>query len=135
MVRQLKTMERARTVKVTTIAPPAAAGGEMPSWTWRKTNVTAPATAAAARRQAWLRTKVGSVRVVQASSPRGIGSDDISRALGVDVIASIPHVPSMTVRADEGDLPSLPRAYAVACDAILESLGTGELRKFGRPAA
>lgn len=93
------------------------------------------ATAAAARRQAWLRTKVGPVRVVQASSPRGISSDDISRALGVDVIATIPHVPSMTVRADEGDLPSLPRAYAVACETILESLGVGETRTFGRRAA
>lgn len=83
------------------------------------------ATAAAARRYSWLRTKVSVLRLVHASSPRGISSQDVSRALGVDLVATIPHVPSMTVRADEGDLPSLPRAYASACEAIIDSLGLG----------
>ncbi len=81
------------------------------------------ATAAAARRYSWVRTKVGAVRLVQACSPRGISGDDVSRALGVELLASIPHVPSMTIRADEGDLPSLPRSYAAACEAIVDSLG------------
>ena len=86
------------------------------------------ATAAAARRHAWLRTKVGAVRVVHACSPRGISSDDVSRALGVELVASIPHVPSMTIRADEGELPSLPRAYAAACEAIVDSIGVDTLK-------
>jgi secretion/DNA translocation related CpaE-like protein len=83
------------------------------------------ATAAAARRYSWLRTRANPVRIVHACSPRGISVDDVSRVLGVDVVASIPHVPSMTIRADEGDLPSLPRAYASACQAIIESVGAG----------
>ena len=81
------------------------------------------ATAAAARRHSWLRTKVASVQVVQASSPRGISGDDIAHALGVELAATLPHVPSMTVRADEGDLPALPRAYFAACEAVLTELG------------
>jgi len=83
------------------------------------------ATAAAARRYSWLRTRANPVRIVHSCSPRGISVDDVSRVLGVDVVASIPHVPSMTIRADEGDLPSLPRAYASACQAIIESVGAG----------
>lgn len=86
------------------------------------------ATAAAARRHAWLRTKVGAVRVVHASSPRGISADDVSRALGVELVASIPHVPSMTIRADEGEFPSLPRSYAAACESIVDSLGVDTLK-------
>jgi len=92
-------------------------------------------TAAAARRHTWLRTRVGALAVVHASSPRGIGSDDVARTLGVEIVADIPHVPSMTIRADEGDLPSLPRAYAVACEAILRNLGIGVDRHRGRSAA
>ncbi len=92
-------------------------------------------TAAAARRFAWLHTHVGAVAVVQACSPRGIAREDVSRALGVDVIASLPHVPSMTIRADEGDLPSLPRSYVMACEEILRSLRVGSGRSHGGRAA
>lgn len=92
-------------------------------------------TAAAARRHAWLRTHVSAVTVVQACSPRGIAPEDVSRALGVDVIASVPHVPSMTIRADEGDLPSLPRSYVMACEEILRSLSVGSGRVHGGRAA
>lgn len=93
------------------------------------------ATAAAARRHGWLRTKVAAVQVVQASSPRGIAGDDIAHALGVELIATVPHVPSMTVRADEGDLPALPRAYVAACEAILAGLGIASVYRTGRRAA
>ena len=93
------------------------------------------ATAAAARRHGWLRTKVASVQVVQASSPRGIPGDDIAHALGVELTATLPHVPSMTVRADEGDLPALPRAYVTACEAVLAGLGVGAPHRSGRRAA
>ena len=78
------------------------------------------AAAAAARRYAWLRGKISPLAVVQANSPRGIARDDIEHALGTELTAVIPHVPSMTSRADEGELPALPRAYANACDRILD---------------
>lgn len=93
------------------------------------------ATAAAARRYAWLRTKVRTVRLMHACSPKGVGSDDIARVLGVELVASLPHVPSMTVRADEGDLPSLPRTYSMACEALVDSLGIGAQQARGRRAA
>ena len=78
------------------------------------------ATAAAARRFFWLKGKVSPLVVVQASSPRGIARDDVEHALGVDLAGVVPHVPSMTSRADEGDLPALPRAYVAACDSVLD---------------
>lgn len=80
-------------------------------------------TAAAARRYAWLRARVPRVVLVQANTPRGINSDDISHALGAEFLATLPFVPSMTTRADEGELPALPHAYAQACRLILEEIG------------
>jgi secretion/DNA translocation related CpaE-like protein len=84
------------------------------------------ATAAAARRFSWLRGKVSPLVVVQASSPRGIAREDIEHALGVDLAAVIPHVPSMTSRADEGELPALPRTYAAACESVLDIVMNGD---------
>ena len=83
------------------------------------------AAAAAARRYAWLRGKISPLAVVQANSPRGIARDDIEHALGTELTAVIPHVPSMTSRADEGELPALPRTYANACDRILDVVMSG----------
>lgn len=77
------------------------------------------ATAAAARRHSWVRSRVPRVQLVQANSPRGIASADIGHALGADFIASLPFVPSMAVRSDEGELPALPRPYVNACREIL----------------
>ena len=87
------------------------------------------ATAAAARRFSWLKGKVSPLVVVQASSPRGIGRNDIEHALGVDLAAVVPHVPSMTSRADEGELPALPRAYAAACGCVLDIVMNGDSSK------
>lgn len=80
-------------------------------------------TAAAARRQSWLRSKVAHVCVVSASTPRGISREDVAHALGVHVVTAVPHVPSMTIRADEGEMPALPRSYVQACEAILADIG------------
>ena len=77
-------------------------------------------TAAAAHRLSWLQGKVAPVAMVFATSPRGIPRQDVEHALGVECVADIPHVPSMTSRADEGELPALPRAYAASCDRILD---------------
>ncbi len=83
-------------------------------------------TAAAARRYAWLRPRVPKVLLVQASSPRGVASEDISHALGAPFLANLPFVPSMTSRADDGELPALPKAYVQACRSIIEEIGNVE---------
>lgn len=82
-------------------------------------------TAAAAHHLSWLQGKVAPVAVVFATSPRGISRQDVERALGVECVADIPYVPSMTSRADEGELPALPRAYASACDRVLDVVVEG----------
>jgi secretion/DNA translocation related CpaE-like protein len=79
-------------------------------------------TAAAARRNAWLRPRVPRVLLVQASTPRGVTGEDISHALGAEFHATLPFVPSMTTRADDGELPALPKAYVHACRSILEEI-------------
>ena len=81
-------------------------------------------TAAAARRHAWLRPRVPRVLLVQASTPRGVAGEDISHALGAQFHATLPFVPSMTTRADDGELPALPKAYVQACRAIIEEISS-----------
>lgn len=88
------------------------------------------ATAAAARRHSWIRLRVPTVHVVQANTPRGIASADIERVLGSEFVASVPFVPSMPLRSDEGELPALPRPYRFACQQILEVVyGRGDNRR------
>lgn len=77
------------------------------------------ATAAAASRRTWLRSQGRRVLLVRAASPRGISEADLERALGAPFVATVPFVPSMSVRSDEGELPALPKSYVSACRALL----------------
>ena len=88
------------------------------------------AAAAAARRYEWLCTRVPQVVLVQATTPKGVAGEDIAHALGADFLATLPFVPSMPSRSDEGELPALPRSYSTACLAVVEEiLGASERRR------
>lgn len=80
------------------------------------------ATAAAAGRRTWLRSKARRVHLVCAASPRGISEADLEHALGAPFAATVPFVPSMPMRADEGEMPALPKSYAHACRQLLQVL-------------
>lgn len=57
--------------------------------------------------------------VVIAESTKGVPPEEVAAALGVSASATIPFIPSMAARADEGDMPMLTTAYAQACRAVL----------------
>lgn len=81
------------------------------------------AAAAASRRRSWLQGAVRRLHLVRATTPRGLSEDDIAHALGSHFTACVPFVPSMPLRADEGELPALPRAYVQACQLVLAAVG------------
>lgn len=60
--------------------------------------------------------------VVVATSARGIPVDAVGQALETTPTAVLPFVPSMPSRADDGDLPPLPKAYSAACQHLLDAV-------------
>ncbi len=57
--------------------------------------------------------------VVVAESSKGVPPEEVASALGITASATIPFVPSMPARADEGDMPVLTSAYLHGCRAVL----------------
>jgi MinD superfamily P-loop ATPase len=57
--------------------------------------------------------------VVVAERAKGVPSEEVASALGITARASIPFIPSMAGRADEGDVPVITSAYARECRLVL----------------
>ena len=57
--------------------------------------------------------------VIIAERAKGVPGDEVASALGVTARATIPFIPSMPARADEGDVPLLTSAYTRACRQVL----------------
>lgn len=77
------------------------------------------AVAASASLRSWVRTVGGSAHFVATADQKGVSIMDVSLALGEKDLSEIPFIPSMCTRADEGDYPSMPTAYAQVCDRLL----------------
>lgn len=57
--------------------------------------------------------------VVIAERAKGVPADEVASALGITARATVPFIPSMPSRADEGDVPVLTSAYSRACREVL----------------
>ncbi len=81
-------------------------------------------TAAAARVAAVLQSRCASVGLVLRSDAKGVSEDAVRAALSLPIRASLPHVPALASRADNGEPPSLRDAYGRACHAALRTMAT-----------
>lgn len=78
------------------------------------------ATAGAARIAAVLTTRSASVGVVLRNEPKALSEDAVVSALGLPVLARLPHLARLPTKADEGEPPGLRDSYG---RSVLEALG------------
>lgn len=57
--------------------------------------------------------------LVLAERAKGVPVEEVAAALGITPRATIPFIPSMAGRADEGDVPVITSAYARECRSVL----------------
>jgi len=77
---------------------------------------------AAAQLRKWVREVGGKAQFVLLADNKGVSATDVGLALGETALAEIPFIPSMSTRADEGDIPTITAAYSQFCDRILGEL-------------
>lgn len=80
--------------------------------------------AAAAGLAAALESRCASVGLVLRSDATGVSEDAVRTALSLPIRATLPHVPGLASRADNGEPPSLRDAYGRACQAALRAMAT-----------
>jgi secretion/DNA translocation related CpaE-like protein len=77
---------------------------------------------AAAQLHKWVREVRGQAQFVLLADNKGVSATDVGLALGDADLVEIPLIPSMSTRADEGDIPSITAGYSQFCDRILGEL-------------
>jgi secretion/DNA translocation related CpaE-like protein len=77
---------------------------------------------AAAQLRKWVLDVGGKPQFVLLADSKGVSAIDVGLALGETELAEIPFIPSMSTRADEGDIPSMTAQYSQVCDRILGDL-------------
>ena len=76
--------------------------------------------AASASLRDWIRVTGGKSLFVVTADQKGVSVPDVALALGERDITELPFIPSMSTRADEGEFPSMPSAYSLVCDHLLD---------------
>lgn len=80
------------------------------------------AAAGAARLLRVLQSRCSAVSLVVRLQPKGVDEEALHSALRLPVAGSLPFVPGLAVRADEGEAPSVRDAYGRACGALLPAI-------------
>lgn len=79
------------------------------------------AAASAGRLAQWVRDCGQQPELVVVNTAKGLLAQEISQALELPLVASVPYVASMAVRSDAGELPSLPSAYRAMCRNLVSA--------------
>ena len=83
--------------------------------------------AAGASVHQWVRESGGNPHYIISTDHKGVSFPDIALALGERSLSEIPFIPSMSTRADEGELPAMPTGYAAVCDHLIDRVSaTGD---------